>query len=179
MTSFQRVKKFLAGLGMLLCSVILIFEPVNGYYLIAVFLSVSFLMLGIKFLVYYVTMARNMVGGKSILYQALILIDLGVFTVTAMTIPKFFLICHLLISYAFSGLVDLLKAIEDRKLHATSWRMSFVRGLGNLLTAAAAFTCLLNDSTELVTYIYCVGLAYSATMQMAYACRKTAIVYIP
>ena len=179
MTSFQRIKKFLSGLGMFLGSIVLILWPDDGYYIIAFFLSLSLLSLGINKLVYYFTMARFMVGGKSILYTALVLTDLGIFTMTATTIPKIYLICHLLISHGFSGLVDMLKAVEDKRVQASSWRMSFLYGLGNLVCAVASFSCVLSDSTYLVTYIYCAGLAYSAIMQMASACRKTAIVYIP
>lgn len=179
MNSIQRIKKFLSGLAMLLGSFILVAEPENGYYMIAVLLSISLLISGIRFLVYYITMARNMVGGKSILYKALVLMDLGLFTMTTITIPKIYLICHLLISHAFAGIVDMMKSVEDKKLQAPSWRMSFIYGLGNLLTAVASFICILNQSTELVVDIYCIGLAYSGIMQMAASFRKTAIIYIP
>lgn len=179
MNSFQRIKKFLSGLGLLLGSIILLMDPEDGYYIVAIILSISLLLSGIRSLIYYITMARNMVGGKSILYRSLIQMDLGLFTLTAVTIPKIYLICHLLISHAFAGLVDMLKAVEDKKLQAPSWRMSFVCGLGNLLTAVAAFTCVLNQSTWMVMYIYCAGLAYSAVMQMISSFRKTAIIYIP
>ena len=179
MNSIQRIKKFLFGLAMLLGSLILVVEPEDGYYIIAFILTISLLVTGVRALVYYFTMARNMVGGKSILYRALILTDLGIFTLTTITIPKIYLICHLLISHAFSGLVDMLKAIEDKKLQSSSWRMSFLYGLGNLLIAVVAFICALNQSAALVVDIYCIGLAYSGIMQMAASFRKTAIIYIP
>lgn len=179
MNSFQRIKKFLSGLAMFLGSFILIVEPEDGYYIIAVLLSISLLISGVKSLVYYFTMARNMVGGKSIFYRALITIDLGIFTFTAITIPKIYLICHLLISHGFSGIVDMLRAMEDKKLEASSWRMSFLYGLGNLLIAVIALRCVFNQSTWMVVYIYSAGLAYSAIMQMVASFRKTAIVYIP
>ena len=164
---------------MLLGSLLLVVEPESGYYVIAILLSLSLLLSGIRYMIYYFTMARNMVGGKSILYTALVMTDLGLFTLTTITIPKIYLICHLLISHAFSGAVDMMKAIEDKKMQASSWRMSFLYGLGNLLTAVAAFTCILNQSTALVVDIYCIGLAYSGVMQIVSAFRKTAIIYIP
>lgn len=178
MTSIQRVKKFLSGLCMLLGSLILTVDPENGYIIIAFLLSVSLLLSGARYFVYYFTMARNMVGGKIILYRALILADLGLFTLTIILITKIYLIFHLLISHAFSGLVDMLKAVEEKKLQA-SWRMSFIYGFGNLVTAVAAFSCILNDYTWLVVDIYCIGLAYSGIMQMVASFRKTAIAYIP
>ena len=166
-------------MGMLLGSIILITAPEEGFYVVAFLMSVSLLLSGIKSLVYYITMARHMVGGKTVLYKSLILMDLALFTLTAITIPRIYLICHLLLSHGFSGLVDIMKAVEDRRLQAPSWRMSLICGLGNLLTAVAAFACLLRSSADMMMYIYCAGLAYSGILQMVSAFRKTAIIYIP
>jgi uncharacterized membrane protein HdeD (DUF308 family) len=163
---------------MLLGSWILIDDPESGFYIIAAFLSFSLTVYGIKSLIYYFTMARNMVGGKTIFYKALIMVDLGIFTITAINIPKIYLVCHLLITYGFSGLVDMLRAVEDKKLGAPSWKMSFLYGLGNLLVAVTALRCIRNQSSWMVVYIYSAGLAYSAVMQMISSFRKTAIVYI-
>ena len=178
MNKIQRVKKFLSGLCMFFASFILVAEPEAGYYIIAILLSLSLLLSGIRSMVYYITMARNMVGGKSIFYQALILMDLGLFTMSVVTIPKIYLVCHLLISHGFSGIVDMLRAVEDKRQEAPSWRMSFLYGLGNLLVAVTALRCVFNQSTWMVVYIYSAGLAYSAVMQMIASFRKTAIVYI-
>lgn len=179
MNSIQRVRKFLFGLGMLLGSIILAVDPEQGYHIIAVILSLSMLIAGIRSLTYYFTMARNMVGGKSVFYKALILIDLGLFTMTVITIPKIYLVCHLLISHGFSGIVDMLRAYEDKKMQASSWRMSFVYGFGNLVISIAALICAINRMNWLVVDIYSAGLAYSGIMQMVSAFRRTAIIYIP
>ena len=73
----------------------------------------------------------------------------------------------------------MMKAVEDKKLQAPSWKMSFTYGLGNLILAVAAFACLIHDFAGLVLYIYCAGLAYSGIMKIASSFRKTAIIYIP
>lgn len=179
MNSIQRIKKFLSGLGMFLGSIILAVEPEDGYYIIAVILSLSLLIYGIRYLIYYFTMARNMVGGKSIFYSALILVDLGIFTMTVITIPKIYLVCHLLISHGFSGIVDMLKAYEDKKMEASSWRMSFLYGFGNLLISIAALSCAVAGLNWLVVDLYSAGLAYAGIMQMVSAFRRTAVIYIP
>lgn len=179
MSSIQRIKKFLSGMFILLGSLVLVTDPEDGYYIIAILLSLSLLFSGIRSLFYYFAMARNMVGGKSIFYRAMILMDLGLFTMTAITIPKIYLVCHLLISHGFSGIVDMLKAYEDKKMEASSWRMSFLYGFGNLLISVAALTCAVCQLNWLVVDIYCIGLAYSGIMQMTSAFRRTAIIYIP
>ena len=164
---------------MLLGSWILIMDPETGFYLIAAFMCISLTIKGIKTLIYYFVMARNMVGGKSIFYKALIMVDMGVFTFTAINIPRIYLICHLLISHGFSGIVDMLRAVEDKRQEAPSWKMSFLYGLGNFVIAVIALRCVFHQSSWLVVYIYSAGLAYSAIMQMIASFRKTAIVYIP
>lgn len=179
MNSFQRIRLFLSGVFMLLGSVILYLEEEDGYYFIAAFLSLSMILSGIRSLIYYFTMARNMVGGKSMLYGAIILLDMGMFTLTTISIPQIYLICHLLITYGFSGAADMMKAYEDKKMEAPSWKLSFLYGLGNLLVAVTAFACIINKATWLVVDIYSAGLAYAAVMRMASSFRKTAIIYIP
>ena len=118
-------------------------------------------------------------GGKSIFYSALILVDLGIFTMTVITIPKIYLVCHLLISHGFSGIVDMLKAYEDKKMEASSWRMSFLYGFGNLLISIAALGCAVAGLNWLVVDLYSAGLAYAGIMQMVSSFRKTAVIYIP
>lgn len=179
MNSIQRVKKFLSGFCMLLGSLVLAVEQEEGFYVIAIALCLSLLLSGIRSLIYYFTMARNMVGGRSILYRSLILMDLGLFTMTSITIPPVYLVCYLLISHGFSGIVDMLKAYEDKKMQAPSWRMSFVYGFGNLLISLTALTCAFSHLNWLVVDIYSAGLAYSGIMQMVSAFRRTAIIYIP
>ena len=179
MNSSQRVKKFLSGLCMLLGSLVLAVEQEDGFYVIAIVLCLSLLLSGVRYLIYYFTMARNMVGGKSIFYRALILMDFGLFTMTAITIPRIYLVCHLLISHGFSGIVDILKAYEDKKMEASSWRMSFVYGFGNLLISLVALSCAVSHLNWLVVDIYSAGLAYSGIMQMLSAFRRTAVIYIP
>lgn len=179
MNSIQRVRKFLSGFCMLLGSLVLAVEQEDGFYVIAIVLCLSLLLEGIRSLIYYFTMARNMVGGKPIFYRALILMDLGFFTMTAITIPSIYLTCHLLISYGFSGIVDMLKAYEDKKMEASSWRLSFVYGFVNLLISLAALSCAVSHLNWLVVDIYSAGLAYSGIMQIVSAFRRAAIIYIP
>ena len=80
MTKMQRVKQVLSALLMMGCCFILIKEPELGYAIVAMILSVSLLLYAIRCLIYYFTMARHMVGGRSVLYTGIILLDLAVFT---------------------------------------------------------------------------------------------------
>ena len=179
MTSMQRVKKALAGLLMLVCSAVLVAEPEFGFYFVALILSVSLLLYAVRSLLFYFTMARHMVGGKSILFRGIIVLDLGAFTISMVDDPKVFIVIYLLGIHAFAGLMGILRALEARRFQAPAWRRSAVAGLSNLAVAGMAVVAgiFLHSTADLV-YLYAGCLFYSACVQIASAFRKTAIVYI-
>ena len=92
MTKVQRVEKVLAGLFMLLCCFVLIKDPEDGFYLVALILSVSLFLYAVRCILFYFAMSRHMVGGKSMLFQGIIVLDLAVFTVSMVDDPKYFII---------------------------------------------------------------------------------------
>ena len=179
MTNMQRAKKILAGLIMLLCSGGMIYDPENGLYIVALLLSGSLIAYGIRCLSLYIFMARHMVGGKAILYRGIIILDLGVFTLSMVDNPKFYVIFYLLGIHAFAGVLDILRTLEARRYGAPSWRRSLLGGVGNI--AVAVFAVIVGfflHSTRDLVYLYAACLFYSACTQIVTAFRKTAIVYI-
>ena len=179
MKKMHRVKEILSGMLMLLCCLILLLVPEEGYFIVPLILSISLIFSGVRSLLYYFLMARHMVGGKAMFYQGLIILDLGMFTYTLVDIPLIYVILYLLACHAFSGAVDIMRALEAKRIHAPSWRLSMTSGALNVVIALLAFFCgVIMRSTEIVVYIYSAGLIYSACVRIATAFRKTAIVYI-
>ena len=179
MTKMQRVKQVLSALLMMGCCFILIKEPELGYAIVALILSVSLLLYAIRCLIYYFTMARHMVGGRSVLYTGIILLDLAVFTISMVDNPQLYIIVYLLVIHAFAGVLDILRALEARRYEAPAWRRSMVNGVGNLVIAVLAVVIgLFLKSQKDLVYLYAVCLFYSACVQLVSAFRKTAIVYI-
>lgn len=179
MGKLRRVGQVLWGLLTLALCALLIYDPDLGYASAIGILSLTATVAGIRQLHYYFTMARHMVGGKSTLFIGLILLDLGVFTSTLTDVPKGYLALYLLGWYAFSGGIDILRALEARRFESPSWRFSFFSGIVNLAAALLALLAwLLLRSTTLLVYIFCLGLVYSACARIVTAFRKTAVVYI-
>ena len=179
MTSMKRVKKVLLALLMLLCACFLVADPEDGFYIVALIVSVSLTAYGVRTLIYYFTMARHMVGGKSILFIGIIVTDLGVFSLTTADDPKLFLVVYLLGVHAFSGAMGVLRALEAKRYAAPSWKWSLLGGIANLAVAVLAVVAgLLLRSTASLSYLYAATLFYSACVQLVSAFRKTAIVYI-
>lgn len=164
---------------MILCSVLIVYYPSVGLYFIIAILSISLTLYGIRTLIYYFSMARHMVGGRGILYLGVVILDFGIFTMTIADNPTSFVIIYLLAIHLFSGLVDILRALEAKRISAPSWKFKFSSGVVNIVVAIAAFVFgTFLKSLDVIVYIYAAGLIYAAISTIITAFRKTAIAYI-
>ena len=176
MSGGQRIKNVLIGILIILGAVILIAFPEEGIIITASILSLSLFVYGIKTLIYYITMTRHMVGGRIMLYLAVVVLDLGMFTMMLTNIPKMYIALYLVVVYAFSGAIDILRALEAKKYQAPSWRFSLISGIISVVIAILCIVFI--GSTNMIVYLYSAGLIYSAIVRIITAFRKTAIVYI-
>lgn len=179
MTALQRIKNLLTAFCMLVSCLSLLLFPKDGYQFVLLILSLTLTGHGIKTLIYYFTMARKMVGGQAILYEGVVILDLGIFTITIVDNPTAIVILYLLLIYLFAGVVDILRALEAKSIAAPSWKFKFGSGVLNIVLALTAFIAgVVMKSMEVLVYLYCLGLLSSAVAKIITAFRKTAIVYI-
>ena len=176
----QRIQSVLSALLSLLGAVLLILLKEDGIFVVSFLLSISVILYGSRTLIYYLMMARHMVDGKGILFRSIILLDFGIFTMSITQRVGIFVACYLLAVYAFSGVIDIMRAMEAKQMESPSWRLTLVEGIVRIAIAIAAvvFGFMLRDLQDL-TLIYASGLFYSAVLKMISAFRKTAVVYIP
>ena len=172
----NRVFNVLVGLIMVLCGALFISNPRDGYKVIISILAVSLLFYGIRMFWFYFRMARHMVGGRSILYRAVIMFDLGLFTISLSDIPLIYVILYLAGIHFFAGGIDILRANESRRLQAESWKLQFAQGLVNVILAALCLAFI--HSMAVAVVIYGAGLIYSGGTRIIQAFRRTAVVYI-
>ena len=176
MSSMQRINSFVQGLIMLIGAAIFIANPESGCYLIAVILGLSLILMGVRELVYYFTMARFMVGGKILLFIGIFLLDVGSFSMTVLDESRYTVLLYLIAWHGFMALIKVLRAIEAKRNKASSWRMNALNGALNLLIALSSLACIHN--LTMLSYLYSFGLICSGVMRIASSFRKTSIVYI-
>ncbi len=176
MNSGKRITNVIIGVVMLLMGAVLILVPSEGLPFVALILSVSLVVYGVRMLVYYVKMARHMVGGRLMLYIAVIVLDFGVFVWTLSDIPKIYIVLYMVAIHAFSGAIDIMRGIEAKRYHASSWKLSFISGAVNI--AVAILSIVFIRSVNVIVILYALGLIYSAITRIISAFRRTAIVYI-
>ena len=176
MTKFQRVKNIIYGLLLIASGMILLFIPEDAFVLLLLLLSTTLLISGVNTLVYYFTMARFMVDGKMMLYKGIIIFDFGVLTASLVDVPRQFVLVYLIGVHAFSGLVELLRALEARRYGGRNWRLKMGHGLVNVVTCIICVIFI--NHTNTVIIVYALGILYSGVLTLVSAFRRTAFVYI-
>ena len=175
MTRIQKIKSFINGVVLLVFAVIMFLHPAEGFYIAAAILSFSLLVNGLRTIIYYFSMARHMVGGKINLYKGIILLDLGLFIFSLDDIPHLFVILYVVIYSLFIGVINVMRSLESRK-NQGRWRLKLSLGIFDIITG---ILCLVMcGNINVVVYIYCIGLVYSACVNIADAFRQTSIIYI-
>ena len=153
MTRINRIENFLIGLLMIAGSIALAINPEESLPVITAIMSVSLWIYGIRMMVYYLTMARHMVGGLRVLFRAILMLDLGYFAMGLTEIPLLYVMLYLAV-----------------------WRLNFFQGAVDVVTAALCLIMI--RSTKLAVYIYAAGVLYSGCIRVIQAFRKTTSVYV-
>ncbi len=155
---------------MIVASVVMMYSPTDGYDTMILLLTLWFVVKGIGDLAYYFTMSRFMVSGRMNLYRGLLMLDFGIFTSAMTDIPHYYVLIYLISLHAFSGLVEVLRALEAKRGGAPSWRLKCSHGVLNLLVAVCCIFYIRHMS--FVVFVYCLGLIYSSILRIISACRK-------
>ena len=122
MTKLQKLKNASFGIIMIITAIVMAIYPRDAYEYVIAFMAMGFLVSGVAKLGYYFTMARYMVGGRSILYSAVIILDFGMLILGFTSLPGIYLAFYLGVMHLISGGVDLYNAIEAKRLSAPSWK---------------------------------------------------------
>ena len=175
MTKIQRAKEVLFGLVMVFVGVIFCITPNESYPFITALLCLGMTFRGVALLIFYFRMARYTVDGRSLLYQAVIMIDLGLFTGALTQVPLMYVMLYLIAIHMFTGGIDILRANEARKF-GSAWKSKFFGGVVNILLAIACLIFI--KVTSIAVMIYAIGVVYAGVMRIIQAFRKTSMVYI-
>lgn len=175
MSKMRRAVNVILGLVMIACAADLLVDPQDGLLAVALVLGLCLVLYGARMLVYYVTMARHMAGGLSILYLAIMALNMGSFSMVLAHAPQVFSIVYLVGYNALTGIIAIARGLEAKKFESR-WKPSIAHGAINLSLALA---CIVFAGQERVVIgIFCVGLVYRACVRIANALRPTEIVFI-
>ena len=177
MSRFRKIGNVLIGIVLILCSLLFVLlDDRDAIEIIIRILCATLLLHGLKELLFYLTLARCMVGGRSVLYRAVISIDMGLFALSLSNVSIVYIMLYLAGVHLFSGAIDILRAVDALRLRAGSWRIQFIQGV--VYTAIALLCLIFIRSITIAVTIYALGLGYTGLMRIIHAMQKTEIVYI-
>ena len=176
MSKYNRIKNIAAGIGIIILSIFMFAFPDTGYYMATIIFGVVLLIDGIKQMIYFLSMGIHMIGGKVILYRALITIDLSFFILSIKGIGQRYMMVYFIIYYFFAGMIIIFRAYESRKAEAVFWKWKLITGI---IKVTISIMCIVNNNSEdIMLYLMCFGLVVSAIARIGMALKKTAIIYI-
>jgi uncharacterized membrane protein HdeD (DUF308 family) len=176
MRQITRIKNLLIGLIMIALAASLLAFPQYGPGVIVLLIGIGLILSGIGSLIFYITMARHMVGGMKTFYRSILFLDLGVFMMTGFAVSEQLVLLYLMGILVISGGIDIIRALEFKK-EGASWKARMVSGVISLVIMVIGTIFMDNPLT--VVYLFCLGLLYSAVTRIVSAFRKTAVIYIP
>ena len=141
MNRFTRICNVLAGIFMILVSIMMLALPEIGYILATWILGIVLLVNGMKQLIYFFSMGIHMVGGRIILYRALITLDMGAFTMSIRGTGQRYVLFYFMIYYLFAGIIAIFRVIESLKLEAGSWKLKLLNGMFNIVIVIICPEC--------------------------------------
>ena len=78
--------------------------------------------------------------------------------------------------HGFAGVMDILRALESKRLQAKSWKLALSHGIINVLIAGVCLAFI--GTVNISILIYGLGLMYSGGICVIQALRKTEVIYI-
>lgn len=176
MSKTRRVFTVILAIFVIQASIILMMVPEMAFEVIAFGIAVMLLFYGVKYLIYYLTHAQHMVGGKWFLIIGIILFDLGAFASSLLDQAQAILIIYVAGAHFVGAVLNIIRTVGNKKDNNPSWKIDLAQGIGNF---AQVVLCLVFiNHISIPVYIYCIGCIYTAVLMIITACKKTAIVYV-
>lgn len=176
MSKTRRVFNIIAAIFMIQSALILMLVPDIAFRLISMFVGLILVYYGARYLIYYLTHAQHMIGGKWLFLVGLIMFDMGVFATTLYNQAQAILIVYVVAAHLVAAGLNIVRAVGNKRDNNPGWKIDLAQGIGNI---AQVVLCLVFiNYVEIPVFIYCAGVIYSAVLLIIQSCKKTAIVYV-
>ncbi|MBR3279178.1 MAG: DUF308 domain-containing protein [Lachnospiraceae bacterium] len=176
MTRTRRVFNIIGALLAIQGSLLLMLVPDIAFRLIAIGVGMMLTYKGLRYIIYYLTHANHMVGGKRILLVGLILFDIGAFASALYDQAQVIMIIYVVGCHVIAAGLNMVRAFGNKKDGNPGWKIDLAQGIGNVTQVALCLIFI--NYVEIPVYIYCVGAIYTSILTMISSFKKTAIVYV-
>ena len=176
MSKTKRIFNIIGAIFVIQAALFLMLVPSIAFQLIAVFVGIYLTYNGMKYLIYYLTHAQHMVGGKRIFLVGLIMFDLGVFATTLFDQAQAIMIIYVVAAHLVAAGLSIIRAVGNKRDNNPGWKIDLAQGIGNITLVVLCLVFI--NHVEIPVFIYSAGLIYSAILTIIQSCKRTAIVYV-
>ena len=176
MSKTRRVWNIIGAAFEIVIALLLMQIPDFAFEIIALFIAIILIIYGIKYIVYYLTHAQHMIGGKWLLLVGLILFDAGAFITLLYDMAQTILIVYVVVVHFVAAIINLARAVSNKGDGNPGWKIDLAQGIGNI--AQVVLCIVFIKWVEVPVFIYCIGIIYSAILTIISSCKRTAIVYV-
>ncbi|MCQ2564255.1 MAG: DUF308 domain-containing protein [Clostridia bacterium] len=176
MNKTQKIENFVVGLFMSVVALIIMLVPEDGYIIAGIMMGCGIILYGAKSIIYYLFMARHMVGGRKILFNGIVITDFGIVALLLITQPQKILMIYLIAIYLLYGLIAILRARDIKKQGGKHWLRKLTLGLVAVCIGILCFVFV--DSADLVVIFYGIALLIYSIGKIVSAFAKNQMIYI-
>ena len=121
MSKTRRLWNIIVAILMIQAALLLMLVPDASFILIVVFLSLVLTFKGLKFLIYYLTHAQHMVGGKWLMLVGLILLDMGGLAMVLIEQAPSIMIVYVAGVHLVYAVLGIARAVTNKGDGNTGW----------------------------------------------------------
>lgn len=165
-----RLGNFILGAVIFLGAIVMICFPLDAIEVIATLIALSLLVVGVRYMILYFSLARHMVGGRAVFFYGLMALDLAILSGMVLSMDQRYVVLYLVGTHAFYGVIQLLRVFEERRFETVSWRVKMASALTNLVICLSCIFFI--RSTDIMVYIYCASLIGSAILRFFEAFKR-------
>ena len=176
MSKTKRVWTIIGAVFAIQTALFLMIIPEIAFLLIAAFVGLWLTFYGLKYLIYYMTHAQHMVGGKWFLLLGLLMFDMGMFATLLIDQAQMIMIIYVVAAHFVAAVLNFARAYSNKGDGNPGWKIDLAQGIGNISQVVLCLVFI--NYVEVPVFIYCSGVIYSSILNIITACKKTAIVYV-
>jgi len=167
----RRFINIIIGLLLVISSLLIFIEPELGLYIALFFFTAVIFIFSIRTIVYYIRLARHMVGGQIILFIGIFTFCVAAYAVNIQNAPVKTISVIMIVMFTFTGVIDLLRAREAKRGGAGSWKFSMASAIVEIILAVAC-QVFHAANTDVTGIIFGIALLYSGVSRIISALRK-------
>ena len=176
MSRTRRIFNIIGAVFVIHGALLLMLVPDIGFRLIAMFVGMMLTYKGLRYLIYYLTHAQHMVGGKRILLIGLILFDMGIFSAALFDQAQAIMVIYVVTGHLIAAILNIVRTVGNKRDGNPGWKIDLAQFIGNIILIALCLIFI--KHVEIPVFIYCASAIYSSILKIISSCKRSAIVYV-